>query len=292
MPKIFRLSSSLVIGLLGLLAACNQDPEPPVLELVSGSNYVAGNRKLTGGTPVRTAVYAQAPTENTSLTKFEVFFEYDSIATTPAEVIFLDSTLAANTTEFTMVVHYTPRNLIGKERWHFVVTDSQGKKYTRLLRFTTTSANSGKSGFYTFSNLILSRLKTKRTKADSVGLAGLAAEDGTAYPIYTLKQAAVNAKIDLVFNQTADDKPNLSIATPNANPLHITGLNTDAFTKIINADNLRAAYPAGAGLPNSGALKVNQIIAFKTVKNKIALLHVKRSYRTADSLMIDVKAEK
>ncbi len=66
-----------------LTTACNNDQEgPSVLQLVSssGQNYVSENRNVAGGTRVITGVYAQAPTDNVSLTNFKVIYSYDTTA--------------------------------------------------------------------------------------------------------------------------------------------------------------------------------------------------------------------
>ncbi|RDC65357.1 hypothetical protein [Adhaeribacter pallidiroseus] len=278
-----------------LVTACNNDSEAPtVLQLVSstGQDYVSENRTVLGGTRVITGVYAQAPTENVSLTKFVVTFNHDSLdKQTP--IVFLDSTLATDTKTFAMQVAYTPRNLANKEIWRFTITDSNSKTYQKEIRIKTTSTvNTAKSNYYTYTNVVLSRLKNpKKPFIDSTGLFGFASATGTSFPAYAVKQPGVATQIDLLFNDFRAQKPSLS--TVNSNTLVNTTLTTGRFDSITNVTMLTNAYPVNAPtvikLEN---LKTNQVLAFKSVSNKVGLLRIVKAHKTLDSLTINVKVEK
>ena len=277
------------------VTACNNDPEAPsVLQLVSstGTNYVSENRNVPGGTPVITGVYAQAPTDDVSLAKFVVTFNHDSLdKQTP--IVFLDSTLAPNTKTFAMSVAYTTRNFANKEIWRFTITDSNGKTYQKEIRLkTTTTANIANSTYYTYTNIVLSRIKNPRNSSiDSSGLFGFASATGTSFPAYAVKQPGIVPKLDLLFNSTGTQKPSLSITDSDSLILTtLTPANFDGFTSV-NA--IKEAYPQNTpGVNKLENLKTDQVLAFKSVANKIGLLRIIKAHKTLDSLTINVKVEK
>jgi hypothetical protein len=258
---------------------------------VSGSNYVAGNRRLVGGKSITTAVYARAASTDAPLSKLRITFGYDStnVPSPKQDMVFLDSTLAPNTLEFTLPVNYTPRNLGGKEHWRFIALDSKDKEYSQQLKFTTTSANNEKSVFYTFTNVLLSRLKTRRTQKDSVGLAAFSSIDGTGFPGYVLRQPDIRQRYDFVLNGDIIDKPNIRSAKPNA--LYLTNLTTPNFDAIKTVANLKATFPA-SGVSTLTKIIPGQVIAYKTVADKVGLLRVNTVYKSLDSLVVDVKVER
>ncbi len=276
------------------VTACSTDPEAPsVLQLVSssGQNYVSENRNVAGGTPVITGVYAQAPTANVSLTKFVITFNHDSLdKQTP--MVFLDSTLAPDTKTFAMQVAYTPRNLANKEIWKFTITDSNNKTYQKVIRIkTTTTVNKADSRYYTYKNVLLIRLKyPDRPLVDSAGLFAFASATGTSFPGYTIKQPDIASRIDLIFNNTSTQKPNLSLM--GSDSLALTSLTPEGFDGIDNVGEIVAAYPATSGASKFKILKDGEVLAFKTVLNKMGLLRINKVYRTLDSLAMDVKVEK
>ncbi|PSR54687.1 hypothetical protein AHMF7605_14805 [Adhaeribacter arboris] len=284
----------LILSLLIFLAtACNNDPDSPsVLQLVSstGQNYVTENRTLAGGTPVITGVYAQVPAADQNLSNFKVKFNHDSTGIRPS-VIYLDSTLAPETKSFAMLVSYVPRNQVNKEIWEFIVTDSQGKEYKKTIRLKTTSSNTNKSGIYTYANVLLSRIKNPRTSLDSIGFVGFAFASGTSYPAYALKQP--NSHIDLFFNNNGTSKPSLSLNTTKNDSLRLTNLTSPQFDGITSVSGLTSSYSV-IDKPYSTIenLQVDQVLAYKTLSNKIGLLRIKTVTRTLDSLIFDVKVEK
>ncbi|QMU26773.1 hypothetical protein [Adhaeribacter radiodurans] len=276
-----------------LVTACNNEPETPsVLQLVSstGQNYVSENRNVSGGTPVITGVFAQSPTSNVSLTKFLVTFNHDSLDKQPP-VIYLDSTLAPDTKNFAMQVAYTPRNLANKEIWKFIITDSNNNTYQRVISIkTTTTVNKADSRYYTYKDVLLSRVKNPRTFLDSLGCIGFSSATGTSFPAYAAKQPEVNKQIDLLFNNTGTQKPSLSLM--GSDSLALTALTPNDFDAIDNAGEIRNSYPATLGANKFENLKDGQVLAYKTTLNKIGLLRINKVYRTLDSLAIDVKVEK
>ena len=283
--------SLVAAGMWSILTGCTSDPEPQVLQLVSGSNYVAGNRRLVGGKSIVTAVYARAASTDAPLSKLIITFGFDSTNVTPVgqDLVFLDSTLAPNTIEFTLPVNYTPRNLGGKEHWRFIAQDSKGKEYSQEIRFTTTSANNDKSVFYRFTNVILSRLKTRYTAKDSLGLTAFSSTDGTGFPAYVLRQPGISKRYDFVLNRNLANKPNISATQPTT--FYLTKLNGANFDAISTVAALKAAYEA-PGVSTLDKVTAGQVIAYKTAADKVGLLRVNTVYKSLDSLAFDVKVEK
>lgn len=295
MKKIIKSGLLLVLATVAILiTGCDKNSESkPVLQLVStsGNNYVFDDRTLAGGTPVTTGVFAQAPANNQSLAKFKVTFSYDSTDQAPPPSVYLDSILNAGTQSFSMPVAYTPRNIKGSEIWKFIVIDDKGKEYNQTIKLETTSAvNIPTSVIYTYSNVLLSRLKF--AGKDSVGNSSFASADGTTFPYYVVKQAAVARKIDLTLNSIGSEKPNLTAATLNANSLQTTSLTPENFDAIRTVAALQESYPKTAGQSRLGNLEANQVIAFKSITDKVGLLRINTVYKTLDSLKFDVKIEK
>ncbi len=292
MKHSFFIRMSLVAaGMWSILPGCTSDPEPQVLQLVSGSNYVAGNRRLVGGKSIITAVYARAVSADAPLSKLRITFGFDSTNVTPVgqDLVFLDSTLAPNTTEFTLPVNYTPRNLGGKEHWRFIAQDSKGKEYSQQVRFTTTSANNDKSAFYRFTNVILSRMKTRKTAQDSLGLAAFSSIDGTGFPGYALRQPEISQRHDFALNKEISNKPSISSAKPNS--FYLTKLSSANFDAINTVAALKETFLV-PGVSKLDKLTAGQVIAYKTAADKVGLLRVNTVYRSLDSLAFDVKVEK
>lgn len=299
MKKINSAFAPLLVLLFTVLVtACNNEPEAPsVLQFVSstGSTYVSENRNVPGGTPVITGVYAQAPSADVNLTNFKVTFTYDTTSTPdPKNVItYLDSTLAPDTKTFAMQVAYTPRNLANKEIWTFTITDSNQKTYQRVVRLKTTStANTAKSTYYTYTNVVLSRFKSSENPlVNSLGLFGFASATGTSFPAYAVKQPDIASKIDLLLNSTGLQKPSLSIM--GSDSLVLTTLTPENFDAFTNVNAIKEAYPKNTpGVTKLENLKVDQVLAFKSVSNKIGLLRISKVHNTLDSLTFNVKVEK
>ncbi|QNF32466.1 hypothetical protein HUW51_06885 [Adhaeribacter swui] len=274
-----------------LVTACNNEPEAPtVLQLVSSTNqnYVSENITKPGGASVTTGVYAQAPAENVSLTKFLVTLNYDTAATPDKkyEMIYLDSTLAPETKSFSMPVVYTPRNLASRETWNFTVTDSNNKTYTRSVRIRTTStANTYQSTYYTYSNVLLIRVNPLVVP---VSLYTFASATGTAFPTYAINEQSAN--IDFVLNNIGTQKPSLSLIKGDS--LVRTALTLEGFNEINNVTKIKNAYPSAPGQARAENLKVNDVLAFRTRKNKMAVLRISEVFRTQDSLRFELKVEK
>ncbi len=294
MKKIIKsglLSALATIAIL--ITGCNKDSESKsVLQLVSstGSNFISDNRTLAGGTPVITGVFAQAATDNQSLAKFKVTFNYDSLDITPP-VVYLDSALGPGTRAFSMPVTYTPRNLKGIEIWKFIITDDKGKEYVRDIQLKTTSSNTNRSVIYTYSNVLLRRFKFEGK--DSLGLISFASADGTSLPYYVVKQSSIAGKIDLTLNSIITEKPNLTAASVNATSLQMTILTPENFDAINTVVALQESYPKTEGQTRLSNLKANQIIAFKSITSKVGILRIKAiKPNTVDSLLFDVKIEK
>ncbi|MDQ3291478.1 MAG: hypothetical protein M3Q05_09335, partial [Bacteroidota bacterium] len=292
------ISFALLLIISLSVISCNDDSEAPtVLQLVSstGQTYVSEDRKLAGGSPVNTGVYAQAPSADVTLTNFKVTFTYDTTSKpNPINVVtYLDSTLAPNTSTFAMVVPYVPRNQLNKEIWRFTITDSKGKEYNKIINLSTTSANTTKSTIYTYTNVVLSRVKNPRNSLDSLGFVGFNSALGTSFPAYAVKQPSLNPLIDLFFNKSGTSKPSLSLAGIKGDSLRLTTLTSPEFDAVNNVSGLNSAYPAAnpsyATIEN---LQPNQVLAYKTVNNKVGLLRINTVYKTLDSLGFDVKVQK
>ena len=290
--KVTRLPATLVIILLLLTGWEKNTESGSVLQLVStsGNNYVFSNRSLPAGTPVTTGVFARTINETKTLQKFKTNLSDSSNKDKPA--VYLDSTLKPGTQVFSMPVTYTPRNILGYEFWNFTVVDNTGKEYSQTIRLRTAPAANDlkKSPFYTFPKVLLSRVKINGK--DSLGHVSFAAADGTTFPNYVIKQAAVADKIDLTLNSSVTNKPNLYSGALNASTLQTTSLKPENFNSITSAKALQDSYPKTAGQTSLGPLVPDQVIAFKSKAGKVGLLHVTTVYKTRDSLAFNVKVEK
>ncbi|MDQ4138933.1 MAG: hypothetical protein M3142_00265 [Bacteroidota bacterium] len=279
-----------------LFTNCDNEPEPTsVLQLVTntGQNYVSEDRTLPGGTPVITGVYAEASSADQSLTKFTVTFYHDSTDKKVPEMIYLDSTLAPQTNTFAMLVPYVPRNQVNREIWKFTITDSKGKVFQKIINLKTTSGNTNNSTIYTYTKVLLSRTKNQSNTLDSLGFIGFNSATGTSFPAYAAKQPMINKQIDIFFNKSGTSKPSLSLANAKGDSLRLTTLTSPQFDNINNVRDLNSAYPV-TDMPYSTIenLQPNQILAFKTVANKVGLLRINTVYKTLDSLAFDVKVQK
>jgi len=277
MFKSFFSGWFLLITGFVLLTSCSTDPEPRNrFDFAAGSSYTSGNRtNVTAGEILSTSLYAETASSDATFTRLTITCNYDTAVSIEGKptVTFLDSVL--NKSNLAMVFTTGTRGRqAGSEYWTFTLEDSGGKTYTKNYRIVTTKTD---AVYRAYSSVFYHKSALENIKYFSTN-------NGLAYPGYIGRQTSIQDSIDFYFQ--IDDPDNNVFSLRSAKDLNqkpkttfrTTSLTTDQFNSITTLDSITGAYNTNAAnevfqLSKSKADPV-QVVAFKTVKNKIGVMRL------------------
>lgn len=290
MNKFSSLVTFCILGLLGCLTGCGNDPEPRTgLLFASGNNLLTQNQAVTGGQVYAASLYAQTGEEN-PFTRFRIIRTYDGTDS----ITYLDSTL--NTTEFGLYFNFGTRSFAGQETWRFVITDQNNTEYSRRFTLTTSTGNTAAKPFNTYSSYFY-----KNSALDNLQYFSL--RDGTVYPGFIGRNnAAVKDFVDFYFDQDAAKVISVNPVASANTQFKPSSLTPAAYNEIVTLDALQTAYTTNSNAPVSVIQNLikNQVIAFNTNSRSglIRINSINRVFDAAkqDSVLIrmtyDIKATK
>lgn len=286
---------------LGLLAACNPDPNPgPRLDLIGSSRFLSTDRVTnTPGDTFTTRLFAQArdtsngpelrhlririgytPTFNPVVYPVSTVVDLNSFP--QDELVYLDSTLKPGTRQVAFQFTAGSRTTSGREQWTFEVEDADGTKNSRGFRVAVRNNDSA---------LVYHRYTLRLPGPTRPGARRfLALRPGLTFPSYSLRTNARNqALIDLVYlpgsgsSLASPNDPLLSSslsswATQRVTQLRSTTLNEAAFGNVDTETELVTAFNNGTAFApvatRTGPLTKGQVFAFRTADNHTGVAYV------------------
>ncbi|TGE15662.1 hypothetical protein [Hymenobacter elongatus] len=293
---------AVVLPLAGVLAACSSESESgpnPYLDLVGTSRYLSSNRILTTpGDTLTTRLYAEAADSlNSPLRRLRItvtyepsknpiiypanLFNYDpGSARNDPEFVYLDSMLTTRRAQQALAFQFTfgARTTTGREVWKFEAEDQQQRVASRSYRLTLRNADSALV-YHRYSV----RLQAPGTAASRSFLALL---PGLTLPGFTMRNnPAAQQLVDVVYLPTAAGAPSLSTPadtrlklpatwTRRATQLRLLS-DTASFAATTTSQGFEDVFSrAQAPVTSTGALRRNQVVAFRTADQKYGLILV------------------
>lgn len=294
------LFSAVVLPLLGLLTACEPESESgptPYLDLVGTARYLSSNRVLTTpGDTLTTRVYAEAADSlNSPLRRLRITVTYEpgknpiiypanllsydpGSARNDPEFVYLDSMLTTRRARQALAFQFTfgARTTTGREVWKFEAEDQQQRVASRSYRLTLRNPDSALV-YHRYSV----RLQAPGTAASRSFLALL---PGLTLPGFTMRNnPAAQQLVDLVYLPTAAGAPALSTPADTRLKLPSTWTKRATLLRLLTDTASFAATTTSQGfedvfsraqapVTSTGALRRNQVVAFRTADLKYGLI--------------------
>jgi hypothetical protein len=298
MKKIMYLAGFVLLSTALFFTACSTKDEnpdlPPGISFVIGDTLVSNDATVPVGSTFSVKVLCEANTTSGAIIKTL------RVTRVTNNQVFLDQTIDADNTPFTVIVTFEALAEAGMEVIEFTTTDKDGQTASINLEITTEEAAKPIDSW-------TERLLGSWNNPTGSSFASI---NGN---VYTLDEAFVHQSlIDYMYwwGQTtsatigcpADTNAAKVFNTGNYKLDNWTTKNDTKFktTTITSAEfdaisDASVIIPAAAGADQThiGALAVDQVIAFITVTNKSGLIRVKGIAEGSDGTMtVDVKVEK
>lgn len=278
---------ALLISGIAFISSCTKDTTPPTINFLGGAGYTSSDATIDAGSSVKIGITATSGTAKLASLEIEAVHN-----NTPVQLY--DTTFSSDTysRDFTFTV-----DEVGETKLIFTITDKDGETAEVFLTITANAVN----------NIVTYTEKILGSYDNSAYGSSFASVDGTVYKI--ADASANSAKIDWMYfygvsNQATiaapDDADAATIFTGTNGLQNWTTKNATRFRKVTEGavwDNITTSADIAALATNTTETKANQllvgnIVAFKTVSNKLGLIKI-TDIETggAGSIKYDVKVQ-
>ncbi len=288
-----KISLFFVVLLAGasFLTSCTKDTTPPTINFLGGAGYTSSDATIVAGTDIKIGITAQSG--SAKLETLEIVAIHSN---TPVPVH--TETIDASSSDSFSKDYTLTIDEIGETKLNFTITDKDGETATVSLTITATQVDD----VTTYTQKILGSYD------NSTYGSSFASADGTVYKMVDAK--ANSSKIDWLYFYgvsnlatlaSPDDVDAATIFDGTSGLQTWATLNGTRFNKVTAAvvwDNVTTAANIADIAINTTATKANQlqvgnIVAFKTVGNKLGLIKITEITGTgAGTITYDVKVQK